>query len=206
MRSNRPIDALFPKTRQHLLAAIFGQPERWWYMSELAQELKTSPSSLQRELKELVHSGILQRRQEGRRIYFKAEERLPFFAELKGLIEKTLGVVPAITDVLRRFGGDVRLAFIYGSVATQQEKALSDVDLCVVGAVGLSQLAPVLRRLERRFRREVNVSTYTPAEFAAKLNSGDHFLSSILKCEKLFVIGDADELERTAGEPASPAS
>jgi predicted nucleotidyltransferase len=84
--------------------------------------------------------------------------------------------------------------------------ALSDIDLCVVGAVGLSRLAPILRRLEQRFRREINVSTYTPKEFASKLSSGDHFLSSIVKGKKLFVIGDENELERIAGEPASPAS
>jgi DNA-binding IclR family transcriptional regulator len=65
---------LFPKTRQRLLAATFGQPERWWYMSELAQELKTSPSSLQRELKQLVRSGILQQRPEGKRIYFRISD------------------------------------------------------------------------------------------------------------------------------------
>jgi hypothetical protein len=37
-----------------LLAATLNQPEKWWYLSELAQLLKTTPSSLQRELKALV--------------------------------------------------------------------------------------------------------------------------------------------------------
>lgn len=206
MRNVRPIDALFPKTRQQLLAATFGQPERWWYMSELASHLKTSPSSLQRELKGLVRSGILQQRREGKRVYFKAEPQLPFFAELRSLVEKTMGVAPAIADALGKFGGDVRMAFIYGSVASEQEKALSDVDLCVVGTGGLARLAPALRRLEQRFRREINASTYTPKEFASKLSSGNHFLSSILRREKLFIIGDERELERITGEPASPAS
>jgi predicted nucleotidyltransferase len=197
---------LFPGTRQELLAATFGQPERWWYMSELAVRLKKSPFSLQRELKQLVRSGILQQRREGKRIYFRAESRLLFFAELRSLIEKTTGVVPAVTEALRKLGGNVRIAFIYGSVAAGEEKALNDIDLCVIGSVGLSGLAPVLRRLEQRFRREINASTYTPREFASKLRSGDHFLSSILKRDKMFVIGDEHELERIAGEPASSTS
>jgi DNA-binding transcriptional ArsR family regulator len=112
MRNIRPIDALFPKTRQQLLAATFGQPERWWYMSELASHLKTSPSSLQRELKGLVQSGILQQRREGKRVYFKAEPQLPFFAELRSLIEKTVGVASVIADALRKFGGDVTLLLL----------------------------------------------------------------------------------------------
>src|SRR5258707_15836580 len=58
MRKIRMIDALFPRTRRDILASTYGQPERWFYLSELAEQLKTSPSSLQRELKSLVSSSV----------------------------------------------------------------------------------------------------------------------------------------------------
>ena len=65
-------------------------------LSELAEFLQTTPSSLQRELKALVDSGILQQRREGTRIYFKAETQSPLFPELRGLLEKTAGLLPTL--------------------------------------------------------------------------------------------------------------
>jgi len=73
MRNSPVLTALFPQVRQGVLAATLGQPDRWWYPSELADRLGTSPSSLQRELSSLVASGILVHRREGTRAYFKAE-------------------------------------------------------------------------------------------------------------------------------------
>jgi len=58
MRTERSIGALFPKTRQAILAATFLEPEKWWYMRELARHLRLTPSSLQRELDHLVRGGI----------------------------------------------------------------------------------------------------------------------------------------------------
>lgn len=202
MRNIRPIDALFPKTRRELLAAIFGQPERWWYLSELARHLNTTPSSLQRELKSLVSSGILRQRRDGKRTYFQAEKELPIFDELRSIFMKTLGVADALKSTLAKFGGRIRCAFIYGSVARHEEHALSDVDLMIIGSVGLSDLSPALRVLEKRFKREFNVKCYSPEEFRKKVEERNHFVLKILKKEKVFLQGDKNELESLAGKPS----
>ena len=47
-------DALFPAMRRGVLAATLSSPEKWWYLSELAHHLRTTPSSLQREVPMLV--------------------------------------------------------------------------------------------------------------------------------------------------------
>ena len=97
MRTQSRIDVLFPKTRRAILAATFGQPERRWYMRELARHLRVAPSSLQRELASLVHGGILHESREGKHVYFKAATGLPFFEDLHRLILKTAG----LADVIR---------------------------------------------------------------------------------------------------------
>jgi DNA-binding FadR family transcriptional regulator len=150
MRSSPVLEALFPKVRQGVLAATLTQPGKWWYLSELAQFLHTTPSSLQRELKALAASGILEQRREGTRTYFKAETRSPLFPELRGLFEKTAGLLPTLQQALHPFRDRIACAFVYGSVARRQETALSDVDLMVIGAVGLAELAPALRKAEAR--------------------------------------------------------
>jgi len=69
MLKSSVLDALFPAIRQQILAATLLEPEKWWYLTELASHLGTSPSSLQRELGALTRSGLLEHRQDGRRTY-----------------------------------------------------------------------------------------------------------------------------------------
>jgi predicted nucleotidyltransferase len=206
MRKQSALAALFPTVRGEVLAATLTRPDKWWYLSELAQFLGTTPSSLQRELKALVASGILQQRREGTRTYFKAEDRSPFFAELRGLLEKTAGLVPTLEHHLEPFHARIDCAFVYGSVARRQENALSDVDLLVVGSIGLADLAPALRKAETRLGREVNVITYSRAEFKKKAAAGDHFLSEVLRSPKLFVKGNQGDLDEVAGERRRPTT
>ena len=175
MRNSSVLTALFPQVRQGVLAATLGQPDKWWYLSELAEFLHTTPSSLQRELAALVESGVLEQRRDGRRAYFKAETRSPIFRDLRSLFDKTAGLIPSLAAALRPFENKVVCAFVYGSVARRQERPTSDVDLMVIGNVGLADLAPSLRKAEKRLGREINVTSYSVEEFRKKVAQGDHF-------------------------------
>jgi predicted nucleotidyltransferase len=166
-------------------------------MSELARHLKTSLSSLQRELNSLTESGVLDRRQDGRRTYYKARKDSPVFGNLRDLLLKTAGIVPALQSELSRFSDKIRWAAIYGSIARSEEGAQSDIDLLVVGDVATGDLLPVLRRVERRFGREVNLKRYSEREFRDKLRGGDHFVKSVVRGEVISLIGTPDELEAT---------
>lgn len=200
MRTSRPLDTLFPGVRRGVLAAALLRPQKWWYLSELAQFLHTRPSSLQRELAALVRSGILEQRRDGRRTYFRAEMRSPIFRDLRGVFEKTVGLVPTLRMALRPFDSRIACAFIYGSVARQEERATSDVDLMIVGDVGLSDLVPALRKAEQRLGREVNVTTYAVDEFRKKITQGDHFLRGVLKRGIEFVKGGQSDLDAITGQ------
>ncbi len=83
MRKSNFIKALFPKIRRGILAVTYNQPERRWYLSEIAERLETTPSSLQRELKALSKNGILRTKREGNRLYFQAETDSPVFCRYK---------------------------------------------------------------------------------------------------------------------------
>jgi predicted nucleotidyltransferase len=198
MRTTSTLEALFPTIRAGVLSATLLQPEHWWFMTELARYLNTTPSSLQRELESLVAAGLLLRRQDGRRTYFKANADSPLFPELHGLLDKTSGLVPALKSALTRFDARIQLAFLYGSVARGEEHSASDVDLMVVGTLKQIDLLPALRKLETRFRRDVNVTLYSPEEFRRKLAAEDHFLHSVLKGKTIPLMGTLNELEETA--------
>jgi predicted nucleotidyltransferase len=128
----------------------------------------------------------LRKRRDGKRTYFQAEKELPIFHELRSIFTKTLGVADALKNTLSKFGDRIRCAFIYGSVARNEEHALSNVDVMVIGSVGLSDLSSPLRTLEKRFQREFNVKCYSPEEFQRKVKEHNHFVLSVPEKEKLF--------------------
>ena len=200
MRTDASIDALFPRTRQAILAVTFSDPERWWYMRELARHLGRTPSSLQRELAGLVHGGILLQKREGKQIYFQAAKNLPIFQELQGLVLKTVGLVDVVHDALKPLANRIRWAFIYGSMARSEERSSSDVDLMIVGDVGLADVSTPLRKAERRLNRAVNPTTYTVDELSGRVKSNHHFITAVLRAQKLFVLGKHDEFDRTFGK------
>jgi predicted nucleotidyltransferase len=206
MRKTAALGALFPTVRGGVLAATLTQPDKWWFLSELAQFIGTTPSSLQRELKALVDGGILEQRREGTRRYFKAHTQSPLFPELRGLLEKTAGLVPVLGQALKPFARRIDCAFVYGSVARSREHALSDVDVLVIGAVGLAELAPALRRVEARLGREVNVTSYSAHEFGKRVAAKDHFLSEVLRGPKEFLKGNDRDLAEATGRPRRSAA
>lgn len=194
MRKKSPLDALFPKTRQAVLAAVYRDPSREWYLSDLARHIGVTPSSLQREVVRLVGAGILRRREDGNRAYYAAETESPIFGDLRGLLLRTAGLRDVLAEILESFRGRIDVAFVYGSLASQEERPTSDVDLMVIGRIGLAELAPALKDAEEKLLRPVNPSIYTPEEIAEKLAAGHHFLETVMSKEKLFVLGGKDDL------------
>jgi predicted nucleotidyltransferase len=195
MRSSPILEALFPRVRQGVLAATFSQPDKWWYLSELAGRLATAPSSLQRELSSLVASGILAHRREGTRAYYRAETQSPVFSDLRQLFEKTSGVIPTLDQTLQPFHKRICSAFVYGSMARGRERATSDIDLIVIGEAGLAEMAPALRKTEARLGREINATVYSATEFREKMRARDHFLSTVVKGPKQYIVGGPSELD-----------
>jgi DNA-binding transcriptional ArsR family regulator len=204
MRTKNPLDSLFPRTRQVILAATLLHPERWWYLSDLAKHLQVRPSSLQRELAALTSAEILRQRRDGNRVYFQANPDCPFLPELQGLLVKTAGIGDVLRETLTPFAPRIDWAFIYGSVARAEELAASDVDLMIIGQVGLADLSHALRHAEKRLSRAVNPTLYSRKEFDTKLRARDHFLTSVLDGARFFILGDSHELA-AATSPASRA-
>src|SRR5579871_5378297 len=113
MRKLRALDALLPKTRQGILAATLVQPEKAWYISELARRLGVPSSSLQRELHDLSEAGVLKMHRQGRMVYYQANKDSPVFPDLRGLLLKTAGLVDVLAQALKPLGAKIQVAFVY---------------------------------------------------------------------------------------------
>ncbi|MBC7782806.1 MAG: nucleotidyltransferase domain-containing protein [Burkholderiales bacterium] len=190
---------------QGVLGATVLRPDREWYLSDLAAHLGVGPSSLQRVLAKLTRAGILNRRANGNRVYYRPDPACPILGELAGIFTKTAGIAEPLREALEPFVAKIRVAFIHGSVAEGRERSESDIDLIIVGDVPNADLAYALRPLNDQLGREVNFTRYTAREFATKVDDGHHFLSAVLKKPRIFLIGGQHELEKVAGREAHRA-
>lgn len=189
-------DALFPKTRQLIIGRLFADPDKWTYQSELASDLSITQSSLQVELKRLISSGILESQNRGNRIYFRPNKDCIIFDELVGIATKTSGLVDLIREFLRSYEKDLAVAFIFGSIARNEERQESDVDLMLIGNLSLAKISQGLRQLEKKLEREVNPHVMTVEEASKMLRSPNHFFASVVKSPKIMLVRKNHELAR----------
>ena len=190
--------SLFGKTRQTLLAFMYARADEEHLQESLIQSAGLGRGTVQRELEFLARAGVVRRTLRGRQVYFQANPDSPIYAELRGLVVKTAGVADALRGALAPLAGRIRAAFIYGSVAKGAERRASDVDVMVIGDVSFAEASEALARAQQPIGREVNASVYAPADFRAKFAAKHHFLRTVLKSEKIFLIGNEHELGRLA--------
>jgi len=105
-----------------------------------------------------------------------------------------------LLDALAPLSRRLKLALVFGSVARGDERSRSDVDLLLVGSVSFADAVKALHPVQGRLGREINPVVMSAAEFRKK--AAEPFLRGVLAGQKLFLIGDEDELGKLAGHPA----
>jgi len=194
MRTSGVIQSLFPKTRLAILSAAMLNPDRSWYVRDFARHLKLPVTNLARELPRLVKAGFLKTWKDGARVYIQADKTNPVFPEMRSLMVKTTGVVEVFQRALAPLRENIKVAFIFGSIASGTEQPRSDVDLILIGEVGLADVVPLLHPVSETLMREINPIAYGPDEFC-KRAAENRFVKSVLGKPLLFVLGTRDDLE-----------
>src|SRR5580704_8489619 len=116
-------NALFSKVQQRVLALIFGQPERSFYMAEIMRNVRSGTGAVERELSRLQSSGLVSVERIGNQKHYKANHQSPIFAELQSLVVKTVALTEPLRKSLEPHSDRIKAAFIYGSVAKGTDTA-----------------------------------------------------------------------------------
>lgn len=187
------IELLSSRAKAEVFRLLFGPDLRELHVRAIARQAKLNDSTIRQELKRMAGLHLVTLRRDGNRAYYRADVSNPLYPDIRNIVLKTSGLV----DVLREALGDkpvIRLAFVFGSVASGSEKPASDIDLMVVGSVSMRQLSSWLSGAANRIGREINPHVFTPAEYARRRQEGNHFLTSVLQAPKLLVIGTEDDI------------
>lgn len=188
-------DALFAKTERAAIGALFSRPEKFWHLRELARYAGASPTMIGKEMDVLSAAGIVLEERDGNRRSLRANPDCPIFEELRGIARKTSGLADILREALSTLDG-IDFAFVFGSVATGQERGGSDVDVCVVGSISYRSVVNALSAAEGDVGRPINPVLYSPEEFRQKFESGNAFVSRLLSSKRIFLIGDENAIER----------
>ena len=195
---DRLTEALWPAIRRAVLALLLMNPDQEWHLREIVRRTGTALSATQRELLALTEAGLLLRRVESRRSYYRANQQCPIFPDLRQIVLKTVGLADVVREALSQVEG-LRLAVIFGSMAKGTADAKSDVDVLVVGDASFADVSAALLSAQERLGREVTPTVYTLDEFSERLREKHHFLTRVLSEPKIMLIGTPDDLARMGG-------
>ena len=189
--SDNPLQSIFSsRTLVRALSVFLLNPERTYYQQELLRVTGGPLRPLQLALDKLAAAGLISTRRDGRQVYYHANPLNPVFGDLRSLFEKSFAISDVVRNALQPIAPQIHLAFLFGSVASDDLHAGSDVDLFVIGPASRKAVAAALDGAESRLRREVNLSLYDPKRFAEAVRAADPFVLDVLSQPKNWLVGD----------------
>lgn len=192
------IDLMFSGYRRKLLAVLLMRPEEDFHVRELERITGIPAGSLHRELKALSDAGLLTRTEQGNQVRYRADRSFPIYEELAGIFRKTTGLADVLRDALQPLADRIELAFVFGSLASGQERRKSDVDIFIIGKVSLLEVVEALGEAQEYLAREVNPVVMSKSKFLSARKRKDRFVGRVLEDPKVFVLGNAGDLTELA--------
>jgi len=188
------------------ILGLFGlNPAHELYGLQAAREIDESPYAVGLELAALAEGGLLGKREEGRRIYYRWNDRFPLAVPLNQFLIalRELGdpEVSAVSDLTRReeirknldqvLEGlkkyyDPEKVILFGSAATGRVGPTSDIDLAIIKKTNLPFIKRSLQLVDL-LDYDINVDflVYTPEEFARAVKERRFFREEILNKGKV---------------------
>lgn len=182
------------QARVDILKLFLLNPADNFYQREIAVNCHLPIRAVQREVQRLEKIGLVFKSKRGNRNYYQVDRSVSIFEELKSIFLKTAGLGDVLKDSLKEQIEEIAIAFIYGSYAKHKETASSDLDLFIIGTIEPKKVSTILAKAKSSLKREINFSVYSMEEYRQKEKRGNHFITTLTKEPKIFLIGNENEL------------
>ncbi len=191
-------EILSSRIRAEIFRLLFGTSTEELHMREIERRSGYAIGTIQTELKKSLRLNLVKKRKDGNRLYYQANRENPLYPVIRSLVLKTIGLVDILKNALRE-DSNINIAFVFGSIARHEETAGSDVDLMVIGKLGLRKLTGMLSGIPEQIGREINPHVLSVHEFIKRKTNREHFITQVLEAPKIFIIGNANDLEAMDG-------
>jgi len=157
---------------------------------------------VQHELADLAATGLLTVRKQGNQKHCQANTASPVFAELRSLVLKTSGLADVLRAALLPLTPQITLAFVFGSMAKQQDTRVSDMDLLVVSdTLTYGDVFGALETASQTLGHTINPALYSAADFQARQLGDNAFINCVMQQPKIWLIGQEESPQH---EPTHP--
>ncbi len=189
---------LSSRTRAEIFKLLFGIKEEELHIREIQRRTQLNDSTIRQELNKLRKLDLVIDRKDSNRVYYRANKTNPLYLDIHNLVLKSAGLRDVLWEALNDKG--IKIAFVFGSISEGKETSESDVDLFVIGSLGMRKISSLLSGIADKVGREINAHVMTGEEIKKRYSIKDHFIDSVIKSKKLFIIGTEDDLKTVVGK------
>ena len=175
-----------------VLGVFVMEPSRSIHQREIARRAGVGLRSAQLALERLESLGLITSTRDGNRRNYCAD-RSSQFEELRALLAPEFGFAGVLMRALAPFSSRITHAFVFGSAASGEDKIGSDIDVLVVGNVISDEMVGPIADAQRELGREIDLISYAPQDFSARIAAGNHFLRATLEAPRIDLIGGPDD-------------
>ena len=159
-----------------VLTAFFEEPEREYYVKELAKKFKVSPSSASRVCSELEKEGLLGSHEKGRAIFYSLRGAEPLVLRLK-----SAWFVNRLMKFRRCWETEeIQSVALYGSRASGEFISKSDVDIIVISNATTEALEKSFELLKKEFGERASLTIFSVAQWRKLARQKDRFYIEVL--------------------------
>lgn len=197
MRVHNPLDKILNNEVKVKILRFLCKTEAEWSGRQIAQEIKVSPATCHKALRELYNEGALLLRSMGKSyLYHLNTENLLVSDVLKPLYERESKIPDEIYEgIVRNISfpviNDIVSIAVFGSVKRRKERPTSDIDLLVLVKNSENKkeveedFSKVNQKVMGRLGNIVSPYIQTVGEFNLKYKKGISVAKNILKSHRL---------------------
>ncbi len=195
-------------SRLKLLKLFLLNPDKKYYVRQIARELSLQLNSVRRELENLESFGLLNvsyksdEKDDGKesktkknteKKFYQADQNFVLFKELKNLILKSQILYKKDFVEKIKTTGDLKFLLLTGFFVGLQN---APTDILLVGRINKDKLTKAIKSLEKDLSREINFTIMTKEEFIYRRDVTDVFLYNILEAKKIVVLDKINKNEK----------
>ncbi len=182
-------DIITSNVRIKIIVELYKELNSQVHIRELARRVGTEINAVRRELNNLQKCGMLKKETRANRIYFSVRKDYPGYNDMLSFVYKEIGLGGSILKNLSELG-KVKFAllsteFIEGRVASPNE-----VDLLLVGAIDMSYLQNLVKKVQDTVNHEINYAVLGEEEFSFRKSRRDPFILNILIQGRIILTGE----------------
>lgn len=176
-----------------VLCLFLTRPDQRFYQREIADITSHSLLQVQHALERIEQAELITREKSGNRVYYQAKRNHPVFQDLQQAFLKTDALAYSLQKALAPIQDKLKLAFVFGSLAKGNATAESDIDLFLLGEIGLKEVSGVTGDITETLGREFNPVIMAEADYRQRFHEDNRFAQELMDTPKIWLKGTQDE-------------